>query len=257
LENDDTFTLTGPFLSKERGCRRLSVRSAQAACQRRKGVKVNCPGCHAAFTVPDEKIPDVKGVRILCPKCKVPIDLGQRIESSIHAVQGEMSALGVDGEVADLQEDVMALDVVEEGVKTSLLCSTDQIRAEKIRQTLDELSFFVVQAGRADYALRKLNNNHYDLIVLEERFGSGKPGENLVLHHLQLSPMHLRRQFFLLLFSDTLPTLDGMLAYRIGVNMIMNYKDIEKTKVLLVRAMKDHKMSYGLYMDELTRRGQR
>lgn len=220
-------------------------------------MKVHCQGCQATFTVPDEKIPDVKGVRILCPKCKVPIDLGQRIESSVHAVQGDLSAPGIDGDMTDLQEDVLALDVVEEGVKTALLCSSDQIRAEKIRQTLDDLNFFVVQAGRADYALRKLNNNRYDLIVLEERFGSGKPGENLVLHHLQLSPMHQRRQFFLLLFSDTLTSLDGMSAYRIGVNMILNYKDIEKTKILLVRAMKDHKMAYGLYMDEMVKRGQR
>ncbi len=170
--------------------------------------------------------------------------------------KGEAPASGSEGDAVFFYEDAATFDVVEEGIRTSLLCVATPSRSDKIRQVLDELRFFVVQAPRAEFALKKLNHNRYDLIVLEDGFDSTKQSENLVLHHLQLLPMHLRRQFFLLLLSDSLPTFDGMLAFRMGVNMILNTKDIEKTKILLTRAMKDHRAAYGLFLDELGKRGQ-
>ena len=220
-------------------------------------MKIQCPGCQVTFTVPDEKIPDVKGVRILCPKCKRPIDLDHRIHGSMPGARAEAPASGPEGDAVFFYEDATTFDVVEEGARTSLLCVATPARSDTIRQVLDELRFFVVQAPRAEFALKKLNHNRYDLIVLEEGFDNARQSENLVLHHLELLPMHLRRQFFLMLVSDSLPTFDGMLAFRMGVNMIMNAKDLDKMKVLLTRAMKDHRAAYGLFFDELAKRGQR
>ena len=72
---------------------------------------------------------------------------------------------------------------------------------------------------RPAFALGKLRHNNYDLIVLEENFNSDKDSENLVLHHIQVLPMHLRRQFYLCLLCEDKPTLDAKLAFRMGVNL--------------------------------------
>ena len=58
------------------------------------------------------------------------------------------------------------------------------------------------------------------------------------------------------LVSEGLKTMDQMLAFRLGVDMILNVKDLDKAKIVLVRAMKDHKVFYRAYSEELERKGQ-
>ena len=107
---------------------------------------------------------------------------------------------------------------------------------------------------RPGFALGKLHYNTYDLIVLEEDFDSAKNSTNLVLHHVQVLPMHQRRQFYLCLLSQDKPTLDAKLAFRMGVNLILNVNDIEKAKVLFARAMKEYRSFYSLFNTELAKK---
>ena len=135
-----------------------------------------------------------------------------------------------------------------------MLCDTNVKRAERIAQALQELDFWVVHALRPAFALGKLHHNNYDLIVLEENFNSDKDSENLVLHHVQVLAMHQRRQFYLCLLCGDKPTLDAKLAFRMGVNLILNFQDLEKAKVLFARAMKEYRNFYGLFTAELNRK---
>ena len=196
-------------------------------------MRVQCKGCRIGFNIPDDKVPEGKALKILCPKCKTPsksmekppprnLTIASRIWSGTS--QPEFGA----DPVLDYAN---AIDVVDEGVKTALLCATNVKRAEKIAQALQELDFWVVHALRPAFALGKLHHNNYDLIVLEENFNSDNNSTNLVLHHIQVLPMHLRRQFYLCLLSQDKPTLDAKLAFRMGVNLILNVQDIEKAKV--------------------------
>lgn len=223
---------------------------------RRRQVRVQCPECRIEFIVPNEKIPQGKGLKILCPKCKNPLDIKESapsgsMEEVVDTASESPGTSFFPDPASDYQGDI---DLVEEGVKTALLCCSDLKRAEKIARALQELDFWVVHAVRAAFALGKLHHNHYDLIVLDENFDAAKPTENLVLHHVQLLPMHGRRQFFLCLLSETKPTLDAMLAFRTGVNMVLNTQDIEKAKIIFARAMKDHKAFYSVFNQELNKK---
>ena len=104
-----------------------------------------------------------------------------------------------------------------------------------------------VRPGQAHY-------NTYDLISLEEDFDSAKNSKNLLLHHIQVLPMHQRRQFYLCLLSRDKPTLDAKLAFKLGVNLILNFNDIEKAKVLFARAMKEYRSFYSLFNTELAKK---
>jgi hypothetical protein len=160
-----------------------------------------------------------------------------------------------DVEDLSILDDGSLLDVVEEGVKTALVCvSTGRI--EQIDSVLRELDFFVVSANKGPYAVAKVKNNHYDLIVLEESFDAGNGSQNLLLRHLQLLPMHTRRELFLCLLSENMPTLDHMTAFRNGVNMTLNTRDLDKIKILIARALKEHRVFYKTFRDELARKGQ-
>jgi len=203
--------------------------------------------------LPDDKIPESRGLRILCPKCKVPIEIKEKKlvrEPAPYASEPASSTSFADS----FSEYSNAVDVVEEGVKTALLCVSNAKRAEKLAQSLHELDFWVVHAARAGFALGKLHLNNYDLMILEENFDSANSAENLVLHHMQLLPMHLRRQSFLCLLSETLPSLDTTLAFRLGVNLTMNLQDVEKAKLILARSLKEYKNFYTFYNAELNRK---
>jgi len=219
-------------------------------------VKFQCPGCQAGFVVPDEKIPTGRGVRILCPKCKFPIEV-KEIEPDPQESGRAHCPAPSNTELEQVQEEMSLLDIVDDDVRTSLICVSNPVRAEKTRNAVIQMGFYAVVATKASFAIKKLQNNHYDLIILDERFDSNKPSENLFLHHLQLVPMHLRRRFFLCLLSEDKDTLNQMLAFQQGVDLVFNTKDLDKMKVILTRAMKDHEGLYKVFTNELIKKGQR
>jgi hypothetical protein len=198
-------------------------------------------------------VPEGKALKILCPRCKAPTEINEKavppeLDDRVpYLSESNEPEFGADS----LLDYANAIDVVDEGVKTALICDTNVKRAEKIAQALQEIDFWVVHVLRPAFALGKLHHNNYDLIVLEENFNADKDSENLVLRHVQVLPMHLRRQFYLCLLCLDKPTLDANLAFRMGVNLILNSQDIDKAKVLFARAMKEYRNFYGLFTAEL------
>lgn len=219
-------------------------------------MKVQCKGCRIGFNVPDDKVPEGKVLKILCPKCKEPVEISQKtiptkIDGRAPYLSETLEPEYDDDRVLDYTN---AIDVVDEGMRTALLCATDVKLAEKIVRALQEVDFWVVHATRPGFALGKLHYNTYDLIVLEEDFDTDKNAKNLVLHHVQVLPMHQRRQFYLCLLTRDKPTLDANMAFRMGVNLILNVNDIEKAKVLFARAMKEYRSFYSLFNTELAKK---
>lgn len=236
-------------------------------------MKFYCPGCMVSFSVSDEKIPEGKELRIPCPRCKNPLERTDAApesksvgkpgssEASPYSEpkptpEPESVSTGMLSDSEDSQEDSSFLEVVEEGVKTSLVCSSDPSRTGMMESILQQLDFFVSIGSRIKTALVKLHQNRYNLVLLDEIFEGAKASDNLILHHIQLLPMHVRRTFFLCLVSETLPSLDRFMAYRLGVDLVLNVADLDKAKIILVREMKDHSAFYKVYNDELARKGQ-
>ncbi len=220
-------------------------------------VKFSCPGCKATFTLADDKIPADKEVRALCPRCRIPVERSEDDKSQAAGISAEGITMSyVPPEIEDLDSDPAPLDVVEEGMKAALVCVWDTARSYKVEQSLRQLDFYVSTAFSPKEALEKLSRNQYDLVVLDEVYGGAKSSENVVLQHFQFLPMHTRRHLFLCLLSDNLPTLERMIAFKHGVDMILNVKDVDKAKVLFVRALKDHRHFYKVFTDELEKRGE-
>ena len=46
--------------------------------RRRLTVKVQCKGCRIGFNIPDDKVPEGKVLKILCPKCKEPVEISEK-----------------------------------------------------------------------------------------------------------------------------------------------------------------------------------
>ena len=107
-------------------------------------VKIQCQGCRIEFNISDDKIPENKPLKILCPKCKSPLEIhGKKVS---EGADPETICLPDKNWTDPLMDFANAIDVVDEGVKTALLCDTDVKRAERIVQSLQELDFWVIHA---------------------------------------------------------------------------------------------------------------
>ena len=220
-------------------------------------MRLHCPGCQASFAVPEEKIAKARTARIPCPKCHTPMDVKEDQAEPQSPLEDRAPSVSQSLPPSDFieEEEGVPLDLVEESISTALVCVTDTARAELLQNMLQQLDYHVVTATRAPFAVAKLHHNRYDLVLLEESFEQSTLSENLILHHVQLLPMHARRTFFLCLLSVVYPTMDRMTAYRLGVDMTLNVRDLDNVKIVLPKAMKEHRSFYTVFVDELEKRG--
>jgi hypothetical protein len=95
----------------------------------------------------------------------------------------------------------------------------------------------------------------YDVVILDEAFCGEKLEKNTILHYLQPMPMLQRRSIFLILLSSELRTYDNLAAFILSTNMIVNYRDLNKFKILLHRGLRESERFYKVFSDCLRELG--
>lgn len=210
-------------------------------------MKIQCLSCSVGFSVPDEKIPKGREVRLLCPKCRMPIELNRVEESEVEDTTD--TDLGFEPD-----EESFPMEMDYGDMETLLLCVSHAAKRERLERALrNNFNIKVAVSGKA--AVGELHHNRYDVVLLDETFDASNREGNPVLRYIQPLPMQIRRPIFLCLFCDALQTMDYMAAFRLGVNLIINDKDLDKTTGILDRSAKEHKLFYKVYRDELETKG--
>ena len=217
-------------------------------------MRIQCDHCQAVFNVPDEKMPRGKQFKATCSKCRRTI---------IVEPQGGSGTIGVDvslSEVTDAPTAIEAdldttsaydspLEVLEEGAMSALVCVDEPERLRDVKEALDDLNYYSSVASSVKEALSKLRYNQYDLVMLDEEFCGESADNNTILRYLQPMPMSTRRNIFLMLISNQIRTLDNLMAFAKSVNAVINVSDTQKVKLVLERAMADHRRFYKVYRD--------
>jgi CheY-like chemotaxis protein len=208
--------------------------------------------------VPDEKMPRGRQFKATCSKCRRTI-----IVEPHGASGGKGATIGVDvslSEVADAPTAIEAdldmtsaydspLEVLEEGAMSALVCVDEPGRLEAVKEALEDLNYYSSVASSVKEALSKLRYNQYDLVMLDEEFCGESADNNTVLRYMQPMPMSARRNIFLMLISNQGRTLDNLMAFAQSVNAVINVSDVQKVKLVLERAMADHRRFYKVYRD--------
>jgi predicted Zn finger-like uncharacterized protein len=221
-------------------------------------VRIQCDHCQAVFNVPDEKMPRGRQFKATCSKCRRTI-----IVEPHGAFGGKGATIGVDvslSEVADAPTAIEAdldmtsaydspLEVLEEGAMSALVCVDEPGRLKAVKEALEDLNYYTSVASSVKEALSKLRYNQYDLVMLDEEFCGESADNNTVLRYMQPMPMSARRNIFLMLISNQGRTLDNLMAFAQSVNAVINVSDVQKVKLVLERAMADHRRFYKVYRD--------
>ncbi|MEJ2235818.1 MAG: zinc-ribbon domain-containing protein [Syntrophobacterales bacterium] len=221
-------------------------------------MRIQCDHCQAVFNVPDEKMPRGRQFKATCSKCRRTI-----IVEPHGASGGKGATIGVDvslSEVTDAPTAIEAdldmtsaydspLEVLEEGAMSALVCVDEPERLKAVKEALEDLNYYSSVASSVKEALSKLRYNQYDLVMLDEEFCGESADNNTVLRYMQPMPMSARRNIFLMLISNQGRTLDNLMAFAQSVNAVINVSDVQKVKLVLERAMADHRRFYKVYRD--------
>jgi len=228
-------------------------------------MKVSCENCRSKFNIPDEKVPKGQIFSLSCPKCntKVVVDIRSNTPSSSDQVsessdisnpeKGKTIIDEVEADTYDASD--KPFDFLEEGVETALLCEPDPAIQAKIKTALFNMEYHITAPKLAKDALKQMRFHVFDMVVLNERFGTQNPDMNPVLNYLNRLNMSIRRNMFVTLITDRFRTMDNMAAFNKSVNLIVNLKNIDDIEKILRRGISDHDAFYRVFKRALIKTG--
>ena len=142
------------------------------------------------------------------------------------------------------------MDFFELGDKTSLICADASV-TEAVRNTLRELGYKFHIADTSDVAIERTRYTAYDIIVVQESFGSGTLTSNPVLNYFCSLPMSQRRLSMLVLVGTAFKTLDAMQAFAHSVHLVVNPADLRNLTPILKKSRTEFDDLYRGYREAL------
>ncbi|MDY6823961.1 MAG: zinc-ribbon domain-containing protein [Thermodesulfobacteriota bacterium] len=219
---------------------------------------ISCEKCGTSFKVADEKLPPGKTVSMRCPKCKGKISIavpggqnGAGAKKNAGAGEGAFGFEEMLPDESNYDASEKPFDFIEEEGKTALICEPSHETREEIKKVLDFMEYHISDADDTRDALKKLRYHTYDLIIINEMFGSRSPDANGLLIYLERLKMKIRREIYIVLLTSRFTTMDNMTAFRKSVNLVVNINDINFFEKILNRGLNDYEQFYHIFKDSL------
>ena len=233
-------------------------------------MEILCGKCRARFTIPDEKVPKGRVVKLACPKCKGEISVGNEPPSPASLSGAVAAEEASDDRLMDrgrqkkpagesyTYEDYTgdeALEFFEEGTRLALVMAESHEQGEMIRAAAEQIGCKFITTPNTRDATGKLRFHHFDLIILAEGFDGQALDHSAILNYLNRLPMPVRRRIFLALVSENFKTMDNMMAFAMSANVVINTKDAEKLHLILRKAIAENDRFYKVYTDTMVETG--
>jgi CheY-like chemotaxis protein len=232
---------------------------------------IQCQHCGKGLKIPDEKIPKGKPLSVTCPACKqkisvTPSDSAANGNKPPHAVPSQEGNKEPEKNKAPAESEAHAssgseesrpsenpFDFLEEGAKTAIICETNGDLRAQIKEVLQKLNYHILETQNPRDALKQLRYQVFDVIVINELFGTRDPEMNHVLKFLSQLFMVTRRRMFICLLTERFRTNDNMQSYNKSVNMVFNVRDMDGFGRMIELAIKDNDTFYKTYLDTFKR----
>lgn len=219
-----------------------------------------CNKCDNTIKIPDNKVPKGKAFNIACPKCKNKISVtgGEKKDTpkpkTAQTPPPKPEKTKAPGKMAETPDNASQtaedpFEFLEEGAKTAIICEPDSKRLAKIKEIIEKMEYHVLESSSPRETLKQMRFRDFDLVVLNELFGTRDPEMNHVLKYLSQLNMLNRRNIFLLLLSERLRTGDNMMAFNKSVNMIINVKDMNRFEKLLTLSLNENEKFYRTFKE--------
>jgi hypothetical protein len=226
---------------------------------------VVCEKCRSKFQIPSQKVPQGQAFSVICPKCSNKVSVDAWVDIPLSAKENANPSVKpkpisnktiieeVDSSAYDASE--KPFDFVEQGVETALLCEPDPAIRSKIITALYNMGYHTTAPQTYKDTLKQMRFHVFDMVVLNEQFGTRDPDMNSVLKYLDRLNMSIRRNIFLTLITTRFRTMDNMAAFNKSVNLIINLKNINEIEKILRRGLADNKAFYRIFKESLIKTG--
>ena len=123
--------------------------------------------------------------------------------------------------------------------------------ATQAREALLRLGYKVHQAGDAEEFATRFGQVEYQVVVLDEQFGTATPGESEVLARLQKMPMNARRHATIILIGSNVQTMNSMQAFQQSVHAVINYTDFSSLEELVPKIVQETELLLRAYREAI------
>jgi len=137
------------------------------------------------------------------------------------------------------------------GDKTALVCIDHPQYQKMIVSQMTDLSYKVHLGLFEEDVLLKLATYNYNVVVIYENFKRSSLIDNPILCEMVKRDDSLRREHFVILLSQRLPTNDAMCAFAQSVDLIINISDIDNFKPVVRRGVAQHHDFYLPLQDSI------
>src|SRR6478609_7279463 len=118
------------------------------------------------------------------------------------------------------------LDFLNPTYKPALLALSANDVATACKDVLRELNYKVLVATSHEDFVARYNNIQFQVVVMDEQFGTAGPDGNLTLRYIQRLAVHQRRHATFFLLGHDFPTLDVLQAFARSVHAVVNWADL-------------------------------
>ena len=138
---------------------------------------------------------------------------------------------------------------------SALICEADHALRDIIAKNLKDLRYSATFPKTAKEAMDAMNFHVFDIVVLDELFGTENSGNNDLLTYLSNQNMAMRRRFFVVLVGKNFKTMDNMAAFNKSVNMVINTEEVDHIGEVIKRGVDDHGAFYHVFFETLHKVG--
>ena len=146
-----------------------------------------------------------------------------------------------------------SFDFISTADKPALLAFSTPEWLETAKSALTELGYKVHTAATHSDFLTRFTQVHYQVVVMEERFGALTIEENMALKTLQTMPVNQRRHSTIILLGDSFQTFTPMEAFKHSVHAVVNTSEMFLLKQLVEKAASDNELFLHSFREIQTR----
>ena len=136
----------------------------------------------------------------------------------------------------------------------AIICENDPAIQKNLSLILKTFNFESIMPVSLEEAINALETtDDISVVIVNETFADQKPNSNKIIQHITNLPMYQRRDIMLIITGQNLKSLDRLLAFAKGADLIINTQDINNFLSFFKRAYLEHQTTYRQYKELLNR----
>jgi hypothetical protein len=133
-----------------------------------------------------------------------------------------------------------SFDFISTGDKPALIAFSTPEWLKTSKAALTELGYKVHAATTHSDFLTRFSQVRYQIVIIEELFGTNKIEENQTLQAIQTMPVNRRRHATIILLGNSFKTFMPMEAFEHSVHAVINSSEMSLLKQLIEKAVTDN-----------------